>query len=185
MLQGTRRPRPVTCHHICRTLEAVLGAGAADSTICACRSELTSIKRKCTRKTAATLEDPNEMFEKLLRFVQLLCEGHFTEMQELLNQQPASNSINLWGEIAKYLNLFKDTTRLCRMNARVMRQLLDTLTEGMQGPCQQTQKILLESNLHEFCGRLLCIREEDYSCSCYLHAFRWRNNCDVRASLFP
>jgi hypothetical protein len=66
-------------------------------------------------------------------------------MQQLLNSQKGSKaSINIWLELSKYLNLFIDATRLGRMNARVMKQLLDALTEGMQGPCKETQHVLLQ-----------------------------------------
>ena len=66
-------------------------------------------------------------------------------MQLLFNEQKGSNaSINIWLELSKYLNLFKDATRLWRMNPRVMKQLLDTLTEGMQAlsPFPETMYIL-------------------------------------------
>jgi len=70
---------------------------------------------------------------KMLRFIQLLCEGHNLEMQQYCIQQPGSvASVNIWIEIVKYLNLFRDTPRLWRLNSRVMKQLLETITEGMQ-----------------------------------------------------
>eukprot|EP01080_Neovahlkampfia_damariscottae_P000959 gene959-9866_t len=100
-----------------------------------------------------------DYIQTLLRFLQLLCEGHNLENQKYLNIQPeAQKSVNLIDETLAFtlrLKKYIDHT-----NVDVAVQAFDTLTEYVQGPCVENQILLNQSSLYEMANDIL---ENDYT----------------------
>ena len=100
-----------------------------------------------------------EMFvELILRFLQLLCEHHHTEWQNLLRCPINSANFNL---VSVSMALFESVCGstlgnpelmgllITESNVHVINQLLRTMTEFCQGPCQENQSCIA---LHESSG---------------------------------
>eukprot|EP00736_Rhodelphis_marinus_P011723 Rmarinus@m.8051 len=97
-----------------------------------------------------------EFVTSLLRFLQLLCEGHNLNMQHRLrDQQSAREPVNMVLEISRLLVGFRDdvldTLRLCTSSVidlltadiGLLCQINETLTELCQGPCRENQQTLV------------------------------------------
>jgi hypothetical protein len=81
----------------------------------------------------------------LLRFIQLLCEGHYNDMQNYVREQSIDGIVhtksfdfvncisNMLGPYIKFMH--KD-------NMKLGFRLIDTLTEIVQGPCRENQRVL-------------------------------------------
>ncbi|UJR09568.1 hypothetical protein I4U23_013803 [Adineta vaga] len=102
----------------------------------------------------------------LFRFCQLLCEGHNLEFQNYLRSQPGSNtSVNIIICTVDYLLTLQESLmdfywhysgketvdahgreNFCRA-INVAKQVFNTLTEYIQGPCPQNQLALANSRL--------------------------------------
>ena len=100
-----------------------------------------------------------DYIQTLLRFLQLLCEGHNLENQKYLNIQPESQkNVNLVDETLAFtlrLKKYIDYT-----NVEVAIQAFDTLTEYVQGPCVENQILLNQSSLYEMANDIL---ENEYT----------------------
>lgn len=72
---------------------------------------------------------------KILRFLQLLCEGHNKDMQNYLRCQTESSgeSYDLISETATYLEAVE--REIDPTNIKIAQQLFITLTEYCQGTC--------------------------------------------------
>jgi len=82
---------------------------------------------------------------RLLRFFQLLCEGHNQALQDFLREQTNENSVqkksfDLVGQTAGALSQYVKVIN--SMNTEVGLQILETLIEFLQGPCRQNQEVL-------------------------------------------
>lgn len=96
--------------------------------------------------------------EIILRFLQLLCENHNSELQNYLRYQPGNkSSYNLVCETLQFLDgLCGSTTGglgllglwINESNFHLVNQTLETLTEYCQGPCKINQSSIInhESN---------------------------------------
>lgn len=82
---------------------------------------------------------------EVLRFLQLLCEGHNLENQQMLQNQPFNRiSIDLVSECIDYvIHLFK---YLSSSNVDKVIQALNALNEFVQGPCEQSIQTLSSSS---------------------------------------
>jgi inositol 1,4,5-triphosphate receptor type 1 len=77
----------------------------------------------------------------LFRFLQLLCEGHNLDLQKYLNNQPDNfKSVDIITDCLKYvLDLHK---HIDHTNIKIAKQSFKSLTEFIQGPCIENQRIL-------------------------------------------
>ena len=87
----------------------------------------------------------------LLRFLQLLTEGHNDEMQNYLREQPDNQtSIDLVEAVVTFLQQFKYCNRI---TADVQIATLECLIEAVQGPCSDNQSEIVSFNI----GESLCM----------------------------
>ena len=90
----------------------------------------------------------------IFRFLQLLCEGHNENLQNLLREQyPGIKSlvhiknVNFIANASKYIGqLMKFVNPEC---VSLGLQMIDFLIEAVQGPCQLNQKMLFETKVVE------------------------------------
>ncbi len=86
--------------------------------------------------------------KQILRFLQLLCEGHNLELQSLLRLQPYSaKSVDLISETAACLESLEGG--IDKNNIDIAIQLFATLTEYCQGPSAENQITLSRTKLCE------------------------------------
>ena len=102
--------------------------------------------------------DPAAGACRLLRLLQLLCEGHNLSLQEYLREQTQEDgsnafSLNIVVTLGSLLNSFSRMPH--RLTMEVGQQLLDTLTEVVQGPCPTAQTDLSQPNILDSCKDLL------------------------------
>ena len=105
---------------------------------------------------------PFGMLINTLRFLQLLCEGHYGGMQDQLREQWIGGTlhgktVDFVLNISEYLGSY--TKILQFTNIRLGYQLLDTLTEMVQGPCRGNQRLLSQPKNIDTCRDLLtCLK---------------------------
>lgn len=82
----------------------------------------------------------------LLHFLQLLCEGHYRDMQNLIFKQPSflPHCLTLFQRLVS-LNVSPGLGHFQSSHALLLVRLLDFLIEAVQGPCLPTQQSLLGS----------------------------------------
>lgn len=93
-----------------------------------------------------------------LEFLQLLCEDHFTQMQNYLREQKTGdiiriNSINLIKVLAEVLSQYKQN--IDDENMILGNQIFALLIEMVQGPCQENQEEICRTRLLESVEDLL------------------------------
>lgn len=108
-------------------------------------------------------DDQNKLSNKVLvmqptlRFVQLLCENHNPDLQNLLRSQNNKTNYNLVSETLMFLDCICGSTTgglgllglyINENNVALINQTLETLTEYCQGPCHENQNCIAihESN---------------------------------------
>lgn len=108
-------------------------------------------------------DDQNQLSNKvlvmqpILRFLQLLCENHNPDMQNLLRHQNNKTNHNLVSETLMFLDCICGSTTgglgllglyINENNVALINQTLETLTEYCQGPCHDNQNCIAihESN---------------------------------------
>ena len=99
----------------------------------------------------------------LWRMLQLMCEGHNHNSQELLRDQEATIdnrlNFNLVETANEYLEqIAKDKTKLALLNTHtthVLGMTLDFLIEVTQGPCSKNQELLAGSSFIASCQTIL------------------------------
>lgn len=100
-------------------------------------------------------QEPNPPEEILIvRFLQLMCEGHFLPNQDIMREQPNNHTaFNLLEDFVNYLNCL---SRLpCRTSTNVAIRLSATILEVIQGPCEGNQTYFtLSTELIETLNRL-------------------------------
>jgi hypothetical protein len=100
-------------------------------------------------------EDPKPPEELLLvRFLQLMCEGHYLPNQDIMREQPNNLvSFNLLEEFVKYLGCLSRIP--CRTSTVTAIRLAATILEVIQGPCEGNQvHFALNTELIETLNRL-------------------------------
>ena len=91
----------------------------------------------------------------VIRFMQLMCEGHFGPNQDILREQPTNEtSINLLDDYISYLNLLSRIP--CQTSTDAGIRVSATILEVIQGPCVKTQRhFALSTELIEILNRLM------------------------------
>ena len=89
---------------------------------------------------------------EVLRFLQLLCEGHNRKMQDFVRDQ-GKNSSDLVVYIADFL--VSASRQMYPMGIPLVLQCLDTLIEFVQNPCPANQRVLVDSQLPNALNQLL------------------------------
>jgi hypothetical protein len=96
----------------------------------------------------------------MLRFLQLLAEGHHGEMQNYLREQILANgvasqrSFDFISYLATMLSLYEKSYinfNTCDLGG----QVFDTLIELVQGPCRMNQRRLVEAKVIDCCRDLI------------------------------
>lgn len=107
--------------------------------------EIGRLKEKTNQKRS-------KLFQRLLRLLQLFCEGHFLKLQNYLKTQSNSKvNYDLVTLTVKSLEVLE----LNNENFEVISQCLDTLTEYAQGPCHANQATLVNSKFLDFAVEIL------------------------------
>uniref|UniRef100_A0A7S1IMD9 RyR/IP3R Homology associated domain-containing protein n=1 Tax=Eutreptiella gymnastica TaxID=73025 RepID=A0A7S1IMD9_9EUGL len=108
------------------------------------------------RTKVRTAKNDMDIAERILRLLQLLCEGHNLEMQNYVRNQVSgrktgkTHTFNLVHEVVLFLREVVSDPDLNTVMAQVAIQAFNTLTEFCQGPCQLNQRALVSVNLpHE------------------------------------
>lgn len=97
----------------------------------------------------------------VLRFLQLLCEGHNLELQDYLRAQPENAiSVNLISETLQYV--FSIEKYINESNVDIAIQAFDTLTEYVQGPCSGNQLVVGNAKLFFAVNEILQIDLNKY-----------------------
>ncbi|XP_075987292.1 inositol 1,4,5,-trisphosphate receptor isoform X4 [Anticarsia gemmatalis] len=97
------------------------------------------------------------IMKPILRFLQLLCENHNPDLQNLLRNQNNKSNYNLVSETLMFLDCICGSTTgglgllglyINEGNVALINQTLETLTEYCQGPCHENQNCIAthESN---------------------------------------
>lgn len=92
----------------------------------------------------------------VLRLCQLVCEGHFQELQDYLRQQPDNQvSVNILESLVSLLDavvaMFEPAT------TELLLQLLDTIAEAIQGPCRGNQDAFINLGLGDGLAKLTAL----------------------------
>ena len=114
-------------------------------------------------------EDPDLPDDVIVvRFMQLMCEGHYLNNQDILREQPENDtSINLLDDYVSYLNTVSRIQ--CRTSTDAASRVASTILEVIQGPCVDTQEyFVLNTELIETLNRIMrskvvldCVPEEE------------------------
>jgi len=95
--------------------------------------------------------------ERVLRLLQLMCEGHFGPLQNHLRVQmtPAERknpkSIDFIAKCSNLLSIYVKSYVNC-YSTEFGTQLIDALVEFVQGPCRENQNTLVDTKVID-CGR--------------------------------
>jgi len=95
---------------------------------------------------------PDELL--IVRFLQLMCEGHYLPNQDIMREQPNNpESYNLLDDFVNYLNCLSRIP--CRTSTTAGIRLSATILEVIQGPCEGNQlHFALNTELVEALNRL-------------------------------
>lgn len=76
----------------------------------------------------------------VLRFMQLLCEGHNLQLQDFLRRQPESiRSVDMISATAAYIDAI--TPNVNPLNVRIATLAMDAIAEFVQNPCRANQRV--------------------------------------------
>jgi inositol 1,4,5-triphosphate receptor type 3 len=94
----------------------------------------------------------------VLRFLQLMCEGHYCPNQDILREQPDNEqSVNLLDDFVSFLNTLSRSPY--RVNILAALNNCATILEVIQGPCEQNQShFALNTELIETLNRLMRLK---------------------------
>jgi hypothetical protein len=129
------------------------------------KSSVLRREHKKDRKGAASgslhvHDDPNMAIGKELRLLQLLVEGHNTKMQNYLRVQNASGkSYDLISAFVEYFIVMESHVNEASIDE--MEQLLETMTETIQGPCEENQRVFIGTKVLDACIRILAWSPHD------------------------
>ncbi|XP_062121522.1 inositol 1,4,5-trisphosphate receptor isoform X2 [Drosophila sulfurigaster albostrigata] len=114
-------------------------------------------KHRDTKEQRNQLSNKVLVMQPILRFLQLLCENHNPDLQNLLRNQNNKTNNNLVSETLMFLDCICGSTTgglgllglyINEHNVALINQTLETLTEYCQGPCHENQNCIAthESN---------------------------------------
>uniref|UniRef100_A0A8D0DDY0 Inositol 1,4,5-trisphosphate receptor n=1 Tax=Sander lucioperca TaxID=283035 RepID=A0A8D0DDY0_SANLU len=121
-------------------------------------SDVSSIRlKKGTVLDETQMSPAITIMKPILRYLQLLCENHNTELQNFLRNQNNKTNYNLVCETLQFLDCICGSTTgglgllglyINENNVDLVRQTLETITEYCQGPCHENQSCIAkhESN---------------------------------------
>lgn len=90
-----------------------------------------------SKSSGEVAELPDELI--VVRFMQLMCEGHYIDNQDIMREQPNNNiSINLLDDLASYLVCLGHIP--CATSTTAALSVFATCLEVIQGPCAQNQE---------------------------------------------
>ena len=104
----------------------------------------------------------------VVRFMQLMCEGHYKKNQDIMREQPNNrSSVNLLDDLVIYLNTVSRI--VCRTSTDSAIRVSATILEVIQGPCELNQEhFALNTELIETLNRIMrsktirdCVDEEE------------------------
>ena len=130
-------------------------------------------------KNISVLIGEKEAFEfhmitccRILRFFQLLCEGHNKKFQNYLREQDLNNSNFEINFIKKISTMLGDLIKFINPDCLELGVLIfEFFIEAIQGPCKKNQKLLHKSKVVEYCKDLI----EDY----HMNIFWGENNWNI------
>ena len=100
--------------------------------------------------------------QSLFRFLQVLCEGHFAPIQNFLRDRRHGSSARTPGAAVEYnivalcCQVLEDLhLRFCAELVSLTLQVLDTITELVQGPCLANQLAIVNLKFVEVIGKFL------------------------------
>ncbi|CAG9317756.1 unnamed protein product [Blepharisma stoltei] len=95
---------------------------------------------------------------RILRVLQLFCEGHFTKLQNYIRHQEKSRaSYNIIDDIVSLLDML--LKKMYFKHFFEISQCFDTLTEAIQGPCKENQESIIDGKFLELAAYLLSLDE--------------------------
>ncbi|XP_017847479.1 inositol 1,4,5-trisphosphate receptor isoform X2 [Drosophila busckii] len=114
-------------------------------------------KHRDSKEQRNQLSNKVLVMQPILRFLQLLCENHNPDLQNLLRNQNNKTNNNLVSETLMFLDCICGSTTgglgllglyINEHNVALINQTLETLTEYCQGPCHENQNCIAthESN---------------------------------------
>ncbi|KAH8096221.1 hypothetical protein JL720_3580 [Aureococcus anophagefferens] len=125
----------------------------------AVREYMTEIKNYYLYGDPPLVEDEDEDVEipgtcMVMRFLQLMSEGHFEPNQDIMREQPLTN-INLLDEFVELLSILSRDKNRCRSSTKAAAQAAATILEVIQGPCKKNQMHLaIHTELIEILNRI-------------------------------
>eukprot|EP01062_Namystynia_karyoxenos_P080261 TRINITY_DN8612_c0_g1_i1.p1 TRINITY_DN8612_c0_g1~~TRINITY_DN8612_c0_g1_i1.p1 ORF type:complete len:2470 (+),score=1002.42 TRINITY_DN8612_c0_g1_i1:797-8206(+) len=109
-------------------------------------------------------EDDYDAMMDLLSFIQLMCEGHNTHLQNFLREQKGKLfSVNVVKETCLFMQTWFQYVLPFPGCMNIGIQCLRTLTELCQGPCEGNQLCLVESGIADTAIRIIARGWEDPS----------------------
>lgn len=141
-----------------RNLATGEDCNVANTTVSAFEDLLTEKGEKHRDREEQTgLSNKILIMQPILRFLQLLCENHNSDLQNLLRNQNNKSNCNLVSETLMFLDCICGSTTgglgllglfINENNVALINQTLETLTEYCQGPCHENQNCIAthESN---------------------------------------
>uniref|UniRef100_A0AAQ4PLC7 Inositol 1,4,5-trisphosphate receptor n=1 Tax=Gasterosteus aculeatus aculeatus TaxID=481459 RepID=A0AAQ4PLC7_GASAC len=120
-------------------------------------TDVSSIRLKKDALEETPMSHAITIMKPILRFLQLLCENHNTDLQNFLRNQSNKTNYNLVCETLQFLDCICGSTTgglgllglyINENNVGLVRQTLETITEYSQGPCHENQSCIAkhESN---------------------------------------
>lgn len=108
----------------------------------------------------AEKEPPKKIL--VVRFLQLMCEGHYLRNQDIMRDQPFNRvSYNILDDLVNYFNFLSSSTA-CRINSQAAIRVSATILEVIQGPCLGNQQhFALNTELIETLNRVNRARLEN------------------------
>lgn len=95
----------------------------------------------------------------ILRFLQLLCEGHNLALQNYLRFQPSSvHSVDMISATAAYIDAL--TPYINPLNVRLASIAMNAIAEFVQNPCRENQRVLADTKLCTCANEILLLKAE-------------------------
>ena len=113
-----------------------------------------SVRESSGKRTLLINHETSEICLEVIKFLQVCCEGHLTEMQDYFRFQPnLSNQFNFLKEIVDLLSVL--SSDIVGRNYSLLILCFDALTELVQGPNRANQDFLLKSSILEILSKLI------------------------------
>lgn len=124
------------------------------------------VHSQSTGKFPKIFKKKHDDIQGLLRFLQLLCEGHNLSLQNYIRFQSKSrNSYDMISDTISLLEILLEKKLFTTF--QVISQCLDTLTEFIQGPCMKNQESIIDGKFLELANVILSLDENSSNCKSY------------------